>query len=120
MATCQFTFDDGRIEIIAGPGAIGRNPAIAGAKIVIHDPSVSKTHLEFGLDEGRPWIMERGSTNGSSLRRGHDAAVPLPKGERRYVLPGDVVSIGSRQFSVSVAGPTPPTSAAPVGVAGRG
>lgn len=101
-----FVLPDGTRVDALGPGVIGRNPSgpASGAPVIrialgTAHPSVSKTHLSFGREGDRLWIADRGSTNGTRLRR-HAAGgevggeVACPAGERVDVAPGDTVLLG--------------------------
>ncbi|MCS5720712.1 RDD family protein [Herbiconiux sp. CPCC 203407] len=102
-----FRLDTGEIVPIIRHGALGRDPVAPGG-----DPSdvlialsgdtlsVSKTHLEFGVDSGAVWVSDRGSTNGSAIVRADGVEYPLDPGERLTVVPGDRVRVGTRLFSV--------------------
>jgi predicted component of type VI protein secretion system len=85
---------------------VGRNPdPVAGARVVnVSDPgrSVSKTHLMLGRDAEGPWVVDRGSTNGT--------LVTLPDGQRIVCLPdrrvrlaeGSVIQFGDLSLTVGV------------------
>jgi len=77
----------GERVIIAGSGLVGRKPAAGDGEsfdqlVAIVDPtrSVSKTHLEFGVEAGELWVLDRFSSNGS--------AIVSPEGRRRECEPG--------------------------------
>jgi len=77
----------GERVIVAGSGLVGRKPVAAEGEsfdqlVAIIDPtrSVSKTHLEFGVEAGELWVLDRFSSNGS--------AVVSPEGQRRECEPG--------------------------------
>lgn len=77
----------GERVVIAGSGLVGRKPVAAAGEsfdqlVPISDPtrSVSKTHLEFGVEGGELWVLDRFSSNGS--------AVVAPDGQRRECEPG--------------------------------
>ncbi|MDR1441806.1 MAG: FHA domain-containing protein [Bifidobacteriaceae bacterium] len=65
------------------------------------DKSVSKTHLEFGLTDSSLWVADRGSTNGSSIRRADGQAQQLVAGEPVVITPGETVIFGNRWFQVA-------------------
>jgi uncharacterized RDD family membrane protein YckC len=102
-----FRLDTGEGIPITRHGALGRDPVSPGG-----DPSdllvalngdtlsVSKTHLEFGVDGGAVWVSDRGSTNGSAIVRSDGAEYSLDPGERITVLPGDRVRVGTRLITV--------------------
>jgi hypothetical protein len=63
--------------------------------------SVSKSHLEFGQDQGRLWVSDRYSANGTVIRRPGEAAVRCEPG-RRYLVPrGSRVEIAEQFLMVS-------------------
>ncbi|WP_022881712.1 FHA domain-containing protein [Gryllotalpicola ginsengisoli] len=77
----------GERVIVAGSGLLGRKPVTPAGEqfdqlITIADPtrSVSKTHLEFGVEAGELWVLDRYSANGT--------AVVSPDGQRRVCEPG--------------------------------
>jgi uncharacterized RDD family membrane protein YckC len=102
-----FRLDTGEVVPVTRHGALGRAPVAPGgdpADLLIalsgDTLSISKTHLEFGVDNGSVWVADRGSTNGSAIVRGDGAEYPLEAGERITVVPGDRVRVGTRLFSV--------------------
>jgi uncharacterized RDD family membrane protein YckC len=102
-----FRLDSGEVVPITRHGALGRDPVAPGGDgsdllIALHGDtlSVSKTHLEFGLEAGGVWVCDRGSTNGSALVRADGAELALDPGERIRVEPGDRVRVGTRLFDV--------------------
>ncbi|WP_454049223.1 FHA domain-containing protein [Cellulomonas sp. Marseille-Q8402] len=88
------------------PLLVGRNPDPQPGvlSVPVADPgrSVSKTHLMLGLDEHGPWVVDRGSTNGT--------LVTLADGQRIVCLPdrrvrlsdGSLVAFGDVALSVSL------------------
>jgi hypothetical protein len=104
-------FDTGESIAVTGLGLVGRAPTPKPDQTVIHlvaiaDPtrSVSKTHLEFGLEAGELWVMDRGSTNGSSLLPRGGEMRWIPPGQRAAVQDGDMVCFGHRFFTVKGGG----------------
>ncbi|TAJ48213.1 MAG: FHA domain-containing protein [Herbiconiux sp.] len=109
----RFRLDSGEIIPVTRHGVLGRDPvsptsdpsdiliALAGDTL-----SVSKTHLEFGVDEasgsGAVWVSDRGSTNGSAIVRGDGAEYVLDPGERITLVAGDRVRVGTRMLAVEV------------------
>jgi hypothetical protein len=103
-----FRFDSGVFVPVTGHGVIGRDPVSptgdpADGLVAIDDESrsLSKTHLEFGVDGAGIWVSDRGSTNGSDLWGADGVKRRLVTGERVVVHPGDTVRIGSRRFIVT-------------------
>jgi hypothetical protein len=97
---------DGTIAGLDAPLLVGRNPdPQPGVRTVpVADPSrsVSKNHLMLGVDDQGPWIVDRGSTNGT--------LVTLADGQRIVCLPdrrvrlsdGSLVTFGDLSLSVGV------------------
>ncbi|GGI40644.1 hypothetical protein GCM10010988_30110 [Cnuibacter physcomitrellae] len=100
----SFTLDSGEVFPITSGGVIGRDPVPASGAMAIRLPgdalSVSKTHLEFGLDGGAVWVLDRNSTNGSSIVDPRGFERVLTSGRREVVGDGDRVRIGTRSFTV--------------------
>jgi hypothetical protein len=65
----EVELSDGRRITIERTALVGRNPASdADVQLVrVVDPgrSVSKTHLQIGVEPGGVWVADRGSTNGT-------------------------------------------------------
>jgi uncharacterized RDD family membrane protein YckC len=100
-------FDTGervRVETLV---LIGRRPepraGEQGARLVglpPSDMSVSKTHAQVAMTpDGTLVVTDRGSTNGSVLRR-QGVAKPLTAGRPATLLDGDAVSFGDRTMTV--------------------
>ncbi|WP_336645001.1 RDD family protein [Microbacterium sp. USHLN186] len=98
--------DDGsRIEV-RGATLLGRAPApVAGEGAVQLVPvaddtrSVSKTHLAVLPARRGVLVVDRGSTNGSSILR-EGAEIALRPGDPAPVQPGDTVRFGDRTLTV--------------------
>ncbi|MCL1923568.1 MAG: FHA domain-containing protein [Propionibacteriaceae bacterium] len=98
----ELVFDQGERIRVTGPGLIGRNPQSKDSSLTctgISDTSISKNHLEYGLDDEGLWVKDRGSTNGSKLVRGAKKT-PLKARKRTHVNVGDAVLIGSCRFVI--------------------
>lgn len=87
VPTWVFAASTGERVVVAGSGLVGRKPVAAAGEsfdqvIALADPtrSVSKTHLEFGVEQGELWVLDRFSSNGS--------AIVAPDGQRRECEPG--------------------------------
>jgi hypothetical protein len=100
-------FDTGQMVTVEGLGLVGRRPmpaaGVAAAHLVpIPDPelSVSKTHLEFGLNGRELWIRDRGSTNGTVIRHADGSVDTAAPGIQMAVKTGETVKFGDRSFSV--------------------
>ena len=106
----ELILDTGQRVRLAGPGLIGRNPASLDPVVTctaVPDPgwSVSKVHLEYGVEARGPWIRDRGSTNGSYLVRGGAPPSPLAPGRPVFLEVGDTIQFGQRWGRVDVAAP---------------
>lgn len=70
VPVAEFELSDGRRVSIERIALVGRNPASEAAQVQlvrVADPtrSVSKTHLQIGVEPGGVWVADRGSTNGT-------------------------------------------------------
>jgi uncharacterized RDD family membrane protein YckC len=67
--SAEIEMSDGRLLTVERTALVGRNPAadVAVQLVRVVDPgrSVSKTHLQIGVEPGGVWIADRGSTNGT-------------------------------------------------------
>ena len=93
--------DDGRTFPVRGLVLLGRNPqpedGEADAELVkLPDESrtVSKTHLALGVDDAGLFVVDRGSTNGSTVTPPDGETVPVGPFHAVSVGEGSVVSIG--------------------------
>jgi pSer/pThr/pTyr-binding forkhead associated (FHA) protein len=99
--------DNGNEIQVTGYGILGRDPqprdgATPRHVIALDDPdkSVSKTHLEFGVDSGRLWIADLYSTNGTRVFTRFGGVNELSPGGRTTVEGGETVQFGDRYFAV--------------------
>jgi len=67
----------------------------------VPDRSVSKTHAELGVDEAGLWLVDRGSTNGTTVEAPGAAPVRANPGERVRVPAGSVLRVGDAVVAVS-------------------
>ena len=93
--------DDGREIPVRGLVLLGRNPQpeegesdAALVKLSDESRTVSKTHLALGVDDAGLFVVDRGSTNGSTITAPGRAAVPAGPFHAVSVSEGSVVSIG--------------------------
>jgi predicted nucleic acid-binding Zn ribbon protein len=101
-------FSTGESVTVSGAGLVGRNPASQPGEFVdqlvtVFDAgkSVSKTHLEFGQENGRFWVSDRYSTNGSTVRQPDAEPKRCEPGRRYFIARGTRVDIGEQFFVVS-------------------
>lgn len=100
--------DDGRdIGIDDGLVLLGRNPQPRMGeedalliKVVDKGRTVSKSHLAIGLDQRGLFVVDRGSTNGTTVTTPDGAQRPCPPGDRIALNPGSVVSFGDHRLQV--------------------
>ncbi|WP_223695086.1 hypothetical protein [Leifsonia poae] len=108
VATYTLSFSTGESILVAGTGLVGRRPITQPGEevdqlVAIVDPSrsVSKTHLEFGLEAGELWICDRYSGNGTVAHPLGGVARQCEAGRRYRVTTGTRVEIGDQWFDVS-------------------
>lgn len=102
------SFSTGDTAHITAGGLLGRRPVAEpkeSAVLLVHidDPgrSVSKTHLEFGIEAGELWICDRFSANGTVMHPPTGRARPCEPGRRYRIGRGTRVEIGDQYFDVS-------------------
>ncbi len=93
--------DDGREIDVRGLVLLGRNPAPSEGEgdaqlVKLSDESrtVSKTHLALGVDDAGLFVVDRGSTNGSTITPPGQPTVPIGAFHATSVSEGSVLSIG--------------------------
>ncbi|MBF4461912.1 MULTISPECIES: hypothetical protein [unclassified Rathayibacter] len=103
----RLAFASGQHAIVTGNGLIGRQPLPDPGETFRHilaviDParSLSKTHLEFGFDEGGLWVRDRWSANGSLLIAPAQAPLPLEAGRRYRAKIGSRLLLSSVEMAV--------------------
>lgn len=98
-----FTWDDGQRATVSGRTVFGRNPEESGAvtNVPVRDEtrSLSKTHFEAGANAQGGWVMDRQSTNGTTIVR-DGVRIACPPGQRVPVRLGDALEIGDRIVTV--------------------
>ncbi len=101
-------FSTGESYTVIGSGIIGRNPHPEPGEVVDHivtivDPgrSVSKSHLEFGQDNGVFWVSDRHSGNGSVIREPGSEPRYCEPGRRYRVVRGTRIDLGEQFVVVS-------------------
>lgn len=99
--------DDGREIDVAGLVLLGRNPhAQPGEedaqliKIADETRTVSKSHLAIATDSDGAFVVDRGSTNGSTVTTSGGLSTKCRMGERVRVSEGSIVSIGDHWLEI--------------------
>ncbi|CAN5208015.1 hypothetical protein BH09ACT3_BH09ACT3_15210 [soil metagenome] len=102
------TFDDGSRLGVTGGMLIGRNPepgpTDAGKQLMrLDDESrqVSKTHAELIVDAAGLWLVDRASSNGTTVTAPGGAEFSLDPWTRTRLESGSTVAIGGRSFTVT-------------------
>ena len=94
----EIELGDGRHLTIARTALVGRNPASdADVQLVrVVDParSVSKNHLQIGVEAGGVWVADRGSTNGTVVTLPDGAQVVCRVDQQVRLRVGSTVSFG--------------------------
>jgi hypothetical protein len=97
-ATADLELSDGRVVTVTRSLLVGRNPGgdDDSQLIRVDDPgrSVSKTHLQVGLDTAGVWVADRGSTNGTLVTLADGAQIVCGPGQRVRLPAGATVSFG--------------------------
>ena len=104
----KVVLDDGREIEVTGLVLLGRNPQPRAGeedaqliKVADDSRTVSKSHLAIGVDGNGMYVMDRNSTNGSSVTTSDGATRKCPPGDIVPVQPGTVVSFGDHWLEVS-------------------
>ena len=103
----RVVFDSGEDFIVEGLALVGRRPEPRPGETVRHvvplrsaDMSISKTHAQFQVTpDGVLVVMDRGSTNGSTIVR-QGIAKPLAAGRPATLVEADIVRFGDRSMTV--------------------
>ncbi|AYF97750.1 FHA domain-containing protein [Protaetiibacter intestinalis] len=109
VSTLLLVFDTGQRERVPTPAAINLGRAPTGTEpgdraIKVQDPesTVSKSHVRIEHSRGQTWVVDLGSTNGTTLLGDDGTTTRLQKGERRELEEGARVRIGNRTFTVNL------------------
>ena len=108
LANFTVTLDSGESVIVNENALLGRMPQPAEGEhfehlIVVVDPSrsVSKTHLELGIDGTSIWISDRNSGNGSIVREPGVVPRRAQPGMRYEVVRGTRIDIGDQHLFIN-------------------
>jgi uncharacterized RDD family membrane protein YckC len=100
--------DDGRRIPLDGLVLLGRNPQPKAGeedaqliKIADETRTVSKSHLAVGVDAGGVYVVDRGSTNGSTVSTTNGMSARCKAGEMVRVGEGAIVSIGDHWLEIT-------------------
>jgi uncharacterized RDD family membrane protein YckC len=100
--------DDGRRIPLEGLVLLGRNPQPKAGeedaqliKIADETRTVSKSHLAVGVDAGGVYVVDRGSTNGSTVSTTNGMSSRCRAGEMVRVGDGAIVSIGDHWLEIT-------------------
>jgi len=101
----ELQFSTGERATVGGTGLVGRRPLPQPSEVFDHliqisdtGRSVSKSHLEFGQQDGELWVSDRFSGNGTIIRRPGEAALRCEPGRRYRVPRGTRVDIADQFF----------------------
>ncbi|WP_426521409.1 FHA domain-containing protein [Diaminobutyricibacter sp. McL0618] len=107
-AAFTLSFSTGETVRVSGTGLVGRRPIAQPGEafdqlVALDDPgrSVSKTHLEFGLEGDEMWLLDRYSGNGTIVRPPGGVVRQFEPGRRYRVARGSRVEIGDQYFDVN-------------------
>jgi uncharacterized RDD family membrane protein YckC len=99
--------DDGRRLTIDRLVLLGRNPRPQPGeedaqlvKIADETRTVSKLHLAIGIDHAGLYVVDRGSTNGSTVTNPGGASQRCQPGEVVHVSAGSIVSMGDHWLEI--------------------
>jgi uncharacterized RDD family membrane protein YckC len=99
--------EDGREISVSNLVLLGRNPqfrpgedAAELIKVADETRTVSKTHLALGVDANGMFVMDRGSTNGSTVTNPKGVSKPCPAGDVVPVFDGTIVSFGDHWLEI--------------------
>ncbi|HYI58299.1 MAG TPA: RDD family protein [Microlunatus sp.] len=103
----RLRLDDGREIGVDGLVLLGRNPQprvgeedATLLKVSDEGRTVSKSHLAVGVDAGGLYVMDRGSTNGTTVTSPDGGRRPCPPGDLIDVPSGSVISFGDHWLEV--------------------
>lgn len=101
VATFTVTLASGESVELTSSALVGRMPQPGDSEnfehlIVVTDPgrSVSKTHLELGVENGQLWVKDRASGNGSIIREPGVVPRRAQPGTRYDIVRGTRIDMG--------------------------
>jgi hypothetical protein len=111
-SVAEIELGDGRHVTIARTALVGRNPAsdsdVQLVRVVDPARSVSKTHLQIGVEPSGVWVADRGSTNGTVVTLPDGAQVVCRVDQQVRLRVGSTVSFGDCSLRlVRAPGPAP-------------
>ena len=108
LTSFTITLGTGESVELTRSGLLGRMPTPAEGEefehlIVVSDPgrSVSKTHLEFGVEEGELWVADRNSGNGTIVREPGVVPRRAQPGTRYTVVRGTRLDFGDLHLTIT-------------------
>ena len=113
LPTATLTFSTGAVARIRAATLLGRRPSaetdestdeLLAELLAVDDDSrtISKTHARLEWQDGRLWITDRRSANGTIVDRPGQNPVELAAGQPYRLIAGDVVRLGEVTFTVSM------------------
>lgn len=94
----EIELGDGQRVVIARTALVGRNPAseaeVQLVRVVDPGRSVSKTHLQIGVEPSGVWVADRGSTNGTVVTLPDGAQVVCRVDQQVRLRVGSTVTFG--------------------------
>ena len=98
LAVAEIELGDGRHVTIGRTALVGRNPAsetdVQLVRVVDPARSVSKTHLQIGVERSGVWVADRGSTNGTVVTLPDGAQVVCRVDQQVRLRVGSTVTFG--------------------------
>lgn len=106
-AQWRAVLDDGRHIVVDGLVLLGRNPQPQPGeedaqliKIADETRTVSKSHLAIGLDATGLFVVDHGSTNGSTVTTPSGISTRCGVGDIVYAVNGTIVSLGDHWLEI--------------------
>lgn len=103
----RLRLDDGREVALTGLVLIGRAPEPRPGESVVNlvsagapDHTVSKTHAALDVDAKGPYLVDRGSTNGTAVLTDKGELEPCVAHSQVRLREGQVISFGERQLQL--------------------